>query len=153
MSDRGAGVFIPPPLLFVVGFAVALVVDRWLPLRLSGGGVRASVGWGIVALGVLLSGAGLYEFFRAKTTIIPHHPASRLVTTGAYRFSRNPMYGGLTLVYFGIAMVMGTLWPVVVLPVVLWTLYRMVVRREEAYLSQKFGEAYESYRQRVRRWL
>lgn len=63
------------------------------------------------------------------------------------------MYGGLTLVHTGSALVIGTLWPLLVLPVVLWGLFRMVVRREEAYLSQKFGVAYDRYRQSVRRWL
>lgn len=153
MKEPGAGVFVPPPLLFVVGFAVGLLADKWVPLRLGGDGIHTSIGWGVIALGVLLGGAGVYEFLAAKTAIIPHHPATRLVTTGAYRCSRNPMYGGLALVYVGSALVLGTLWPLLVLPAVLWALFRLVVRREEGYLAQKFGVAYDRYRQRVRRWL
>lgn len=93
----------------------------------------------------------MWAFIRASTVIFPHDPAS--VTTGPYAISRNPMYSGLALLHAGSGIVLGSLWPLILLPVVLWTVYRMVVRREEAYLSAKFGDAYALYRQRVRRWL
>jgi protein-S-isoprenylcysteine O-methyltransferase Ste14 len=80
-------------------------------------------------------------------------PAATLVQHGPYRFSRNPMYVGLTLSYIGLALTLNTWWPLVLLPLVLLLLFRLVVQKEERHLSEKFGEAYEAYCRRVRRWV
>ncbi|MFI5210728.1 MAG: methyltransferase family protein, partial [Gemmatimonadales bacterium] len=69
------------------------------------------------------------------------------------RFSRNPMYVGMTLLYLGIALWANSLWPLLLLPAVLVVMRRGVIAREEAYLERRFGDEYRSYRARVRRWL
>jgi protein-S-isoprenylcysteine O-methyltransferase Ste14 len=90
---------------------------------------------------------------RHRTTIVPHHRVASLVTTGAYRLSRNPMYTGLAVLYLGVALLIGSWWPVALWTVVLLAVYRLVIRPEERYLEQRFGSAYTQYRARVRRWL
>lgn len=147
------GVRFPPPLVFIAGFGVALWLRRWLPLAIGGGVARPLAGWTFVGAGLALTFLGMWTFVRARTAILPHHAASRLVTGGPYRLSRNPMYGGLSLAYGGGALLADSLWPLILLPLVLWTLYRTVVRREEAYLSDAFGPEYDEYRRRVRRWI
>ena len=107
----------------------------------------------LVVAGMGLSVWGIITFRLARTSIIPSRPASRLVENGPYRFTRNPMYTGLTLAYLGVAAMMNSAWPLLALPVVLALLVRLVVRREEAYLHDAFGEEYAAYRGRVRRWL
>jgi protein-S-isoprenylcysteine O-methyltransferase Ste14 len=76
-----------------------------------------------------------------------------IVATGPYRFSRNPMYVAMSAVYVGLSLLMGVVWPLVLLPIVLLSLSALVIRREERYLGDAFGEEYGAYRARVRRWL
>jgi protein-S-isoprenylcysteine O-methyltransferase Ste14 len=106
-----------------------------------------------LALGVALAAWGMATFRRAKTAIHPHHSASRLVTHGPYRFTRNPMYTGLTLAYLGGSALLDSAWPIVVLPIVLVVLFKTVISREEMYLSDAFGAEYTEYVASVRRWL
>lgn len=121
---------------------------------MSGGGVAlARIGFGILIVGVGLAAWGMVTFRRARTAVIPHHAASQLVASGPYRFTRNPMYVGLTIVYIGGAVVLNSAWPLILLPVVLILLAHFVVVREEQYLSDAFGDEYAAYRSRVRRWL
>ena len=95
----------------------------------------------------------MITFWRARTAIIPHRPASRLVRHGPYRFTRNPMYVALTALYVGLALLFNVAWPLVVLPVVLWLLWHVVIRHEERYLLFAFGGDYAAFTREVRRWL
>jgi protein-S-isoprenylcysteine O-methyltransferase Ste14 len=149
------GVRFPPPFIFAVGFLIGWFVDRrGRGLPLSGGGVAlARIGFGILIVGVGLAAWGIVTFRRARTAVIPHHAASQLVASGPYRFTRNPMYVGLTIVYIGGAVVLNSAWPLILLPVVLIVLAHFVVVREEQYLNDAFGDEYAAYRSRVRRWL
>src|ERR1700687_5122218 len=108
MTDRvplfNAGVRFPPPFLFVIGFLVGWVLDRYwhaLPLSRFAGSALEPFGWSALAVGLILIGWGMVTFRRAKTAIHPHHSASQLVTHGPYRFTGNPMYTGLTIAYLG----------------------------------------------------
>jgi len=150
------GVRFPPPLLFVGGILFGWMLDRYwhaLPLSRFGGSAVKPFGWSLFALGVILAGWGILIFRRAETAIIPHHSASRLVTNGPYRFTRNPMYTGLAIAYVGGAALLDSAWPMIVLPLVLIALVRTVISREEAYLGDAFGAEYSAYQARVRRWL
>ena len=155
-QPKHPGVNFPPPLLFVAGFAAAWLLDLLVPLRLARAGARDAVAVGGMTLLVLGLGVivwGLVTFFRAKTAIIPHYPASRVVSHGPYRFTRNPMYLGMTLAYLGLSLVLNRAWPLLLLPLVLWSLLAFVIRREERYLGHAFGDEYLAYKRRVRRWI
>ena len=150
------GVPLPPPLLFVLGFLAGLLADGVVPLALLGPDRRGAavwLGWGAIVSGLVVMLWGIGTFARSRTAVMPHLPASRLVTSGPYRFTRNPMYVGLTLAYAGIALLIDTAWPLLLLPIVLAVLFLVVVRREERYLERAFGERYRDYRRRVRRWI
>ena len=155
-ADDSPGVPIPPPLMFVLGFVAGLLADGVVPVRLLGTARRAAAvwtGWGAIAAGLILMFWGILTFARSRTAVMPHLPASRLVTSGPYRLTRNPMYVGITLAYVGIALLIDTAWPVLLLPLVLALLFVVVVRREERYLERAFGDAYRSYRRLVSRWV
>jgi protein-S-isoprenylcysteine O-methyltransferase Ste14 len=80
-------------------------------------------------------------------------PTTALVTEGPFRYSRNPIYVALTLLYVGVALLINALWILLlVVPAVLVLRYG-VIAREEAYLTRKFGDAYRQYTTQVRRWL
>lgn len=156
-TEVGPGVRFPPPTLFVVGLAVGWLLDaRVRRLAIAGSpsiaGILDFAGLTLVALGLVLAAWGALTFLRHKTAIIPHRPASTIVVAGPYRLTRNPMYLGFTTAYLGSALVMNTWWAMLLLPLVLILLDRLVIQREERYLTAAFGEEYVAYQRRVGRW-
>ena len=152
------GVRFPPPLIFLLGLGLAWLLDtRVLSLPISRvhsqGHVLQDTGHAAVILGLLLVFWGMFTFARAKTAILPMRAASHIVDHGPYRFTRNPMYTGLSLAYLGGALAMNSVWALILFPFVIAIVSRYVIAREERYLSSAFGEDYASYTRRVRRWL
>jgi len=150
------GVQFPPPILFVLTFGVAWFLDdqvRALPFPAISALATRVIGTVVMIVGFYVTISGIAAFRRVMTAIFPNQPANELVTDGPYRFTRNPMYAGFTLVYVGAAFIMNSMWPLALLPIVLGLLFLLVIRREEAYLADAFGEQYAIYRSRVRRWL
>jgi protein-S-isoprenylcysteine O-methyltransferase Ste14 len=80
-------------------------------------------------------------------------PDTALVTSGPYRFTRNPMYLGMAFLYVGFAFAFGVIWALAFLPAVIVVVDRFVIAREEPYLERNFGQAYRDYKARVRRWV
>lgn len=150
------GVQFPPPILFVSAFGVAWFLDnqlRALPFPAISPIAGRVIGAVVMIVGFYVTISGIAAFRRVMTAIFPNQPANELVTDGPYRFTRNPMYTGFTLVYIAGAFIMNSMWPLALLPIVLGLLFLLVIRREEAYLTDAFGQQYASYRNRVRRWL
>lgn len=150
------GVVFPPPLLFVGGFGLGWLIQREFPQpQLSEEWLFYCEAIGTVCIGVGLTTMlwGILTFFLNHTAILPNRPASDLVNTGPYRFTRNPMYVGLTLAYGGGCFALATVWPFVFLPLVLWVLVRWVIRPEERYLASAFGDRYITYAEQVRRFI
>jgi len=106
-----------------------------------------------MAAGIGLGGWFAWTMRRAGTPIDPYQAPTALVTEGPFRRTRNPAYVGLTLIYAGLSLLTGILWPVLLLPGVLLAVDRGVIQREERYLGKQFRAAYSEYRRRVRRWL
>ena len=113
-TNAGAAVRFPlPPVLFAVPLALALATDRWvlrLPLPVAGRETRAT-GTAIAVGGALFSLSGMLTVLRHGTTVVPHHAVTRLVTTGPFRVTRNPMYTGHVIVLLGAALRTGSWWP------------------------------------------
>lgn len=152
------GVRFPPPLLFATGIVVGYLVDRFevaLPITTDARWLawRVAAGVTLMAVGVALAAWAIVTFRAARTAILPHKSASRVVEAGPFVYTRNPMYVGATITYVGVSAVLNSLVPLCLLPVVLRVLYLFVVRREERYLAAAFGATYHAYCQRVRRWL
>jgi protein-S-isoprenylcysteine O-methyltransferase Ste14 len=115
--------------------------------------VSTIAGVGLFATGAVIAGWGLSIFHRARTTTVPGETSAKLVTWGPYRFTRNPMYVGLSLAYLGEAGLLKQLYPVLLLPLVIAYLNWTVIPVEEARLKEVFGDTYDRYRSSVRRWL
>lgn len=155
-NNDNANVAIRPPLLFLGALILGCLMTLALPLgtRLaSPNGLALTVGLIFVVLGFVLVLLSVRRFHLAGTTVPIDQPTTTLVTIGPYHFTRNPIYIGLILIYFGLSIVLTSLWMLVLLIPVLIVLQRGVVEREEVYLERKFGDDYRKYKERVPRWL
>jgi protein-S-isoprenylcysteine O-methyltransferase Ste14 len=147
---------IPVPWVYVLVFLAGVGVQQVVPIRIESPGARRtsiSVGVVLTLAGMFLAFSGLGIFKKAGTTTVPFETAKTLVTWGPYRFTRNPMYLGLSLVYLGVAGTNVQLWPVVLLPLVLTYVHAVVIPVEESRLREVFGPAYAQYCAKVRRWV
>jgi protein-S-isoprenylcysteine O-methyltransferase Ste14 len=147
---------VPPPLLFVLPLVLGLLLHSRFPLVHVSEALADGLRWLGIALIVvgaahILSSAAL--FARSGTTIIPHRRSSVIVTQGAYRWTRNPMYVGLTLIYVGVSVLSAAVWPIFFLPFPVWVMDRQVIPTEERQMEEAFGSTYIAYKARVRRWL
>jgi protein-S-isoprenylcysteine O-methyltransferase Ste14 len=159
MTEKGAaalpdrpGVVAMPPFLYLGAFVVVLLARLVLPLRMVEGSLAAP-GVALAALGIGIAVWGRRTMVAAGTNVRPTQPATTIVTSGPFRFSRNPLYCALTLLYLGLTAIVNTWWGVIVLVPLLVVMHVGVVRREERYLERKFGDTYRQYKSRVRRYL
>src|SRR5882724_284380 len=145
-----------PPLIYLACLLLGLALDRVLPLPLALPGaalMQWMAGGGLILIGVAIMAAGIRNFSRAATPVPSNQPVRVLVTAGIHRWSRNPIYVGMFLVYAGIGIAARSPWILILaLPLAIILRYG-VVAREEAYLERRFGDAYRDYKARVRRWL
>lgn len=90
---------------------------------------------------------------RRATNVEPWKPTTAIVSDGVFGFSRNPIYLSMTLLYIGIALLLDSLWLLLLIFPLLMIVTFGVIVREEKYLETKFGAEYLDYKNRVRRWL
>jgi protein-S-isoprenylcysteine O-methyltransferase Ste14 len=149
-----SGVRFPPPLYFLIPLVLSVATEYLFHSQhLLPPLIAACVGAAFIAVAVAFIASARVTMMRAGTSPIPFKPTTALVTGGPYRFTRNPMYVGMTLMYAGIAVWTQAIWAFVYLPIVLLAIRRLVIAREERYLTEKFGEVYLSYCKQVRRWI
>ncbi|HLO16821.1 MAG TPA: isoprenylcysteine carboxylmethyltransferase family protein [Anaerolineales bacterium] len=148
-----AKVKIQPPVLVLIHIVLAFALTRFLALPWVVPPTLQISGLLLVFLGFLFGIAALLVFRRAHTTLNPHGSVSRLVTSGIYRFTRNPIYLGFLLMLIGIPLNSGSYWGILLAPIMVVLFNKLVIEHEEDYLAQKFGSDYESYKLNVRRWI
>lgn len=153
--DPGPGVRFPPPLVYVLLAAVAWGLhERW-PLRppVSAEPILDPLGAAMMAAGLGLDALSLWMFWRQRTSPLPFRGAAAFVARGPYRFTRNPMYLGMTLLVAGAGLLFERLGLMVAALLGAAIIDRFVIRREEQYLQRRFGDSYREYTGRVRRWV
>jgi len=139
---------IPIPEPHLGGLVVGTVIHLLRPRTFVDDQQRArAVGLGLIGSGLLLIGWAV----RTMGSQESQNPTT-LATTGPYAFSRNPMYVGWTVLYFGVMLVLNTVWLFVLLPVVIASSH-WIIRQEERSLERVFGGVYRAYRREVRRYL
>jgi protein-S-isoprenylcysteine O-methyltransferase Ste14 len=152
-NTDNAGVIAPPPLIYALTLVLSLLLHQRLPLPLVPHKAKKLLGSILIGGAIVPSILALGKMRKAGTNIAPTQPTTALIVEGPYRFTRNPIYLGMTLLYTSIAVLANSLWPILLLPGVLFVITRGVIEREEAYLAQKFGAPYLAYKTKVRRWL
>ncbi len=155
MTDKKdiPNVIAPPPLIFLSGLLLGGIVSyfNWLlilPNVLAGllANLLILLGIGIIAIAYL-------QMRKAKTNIEPWKPTTKILDSGVYKYSRNPIYVAMILIYLGVTCLFNSVWFLLFLPLCVLTIHFGVILREEKYLKNKFGEDYLDYKQRVRRWI
>ena len=152
-QEDHASVKIHPPILLLTHIFAAFLLNWLLPLPFAFPNILVWVGYPLILLGIGLAFSAAGQLMKVHTTLDPHGSVTEIVTTGPYRFSRNPIYLGFVCLFIGFPFIFRTYWGVVLSPVLMMSLYQLVIKPEEAYLEKKFGDVYISYKSRLRRWL
>lgn len=145
-----------PPILFAGAALIALGLQWLVPLPWPGGAAAAALamaGLFLVAAGVALDLGSMLAFRRHRTTVLPHRGATNLITDGPFRYTRNPIYVGNTLLVAGAGLVFGVAWLVPAALAGAWATEKLAIAREEAHLALRFGPAWQAYASRTPRWL
>lgn len=153
MSTKTAGLIPPPPLVYIVFMGGAWGLANSLPLDLPEHTLANLGGWVLLLVGIVLMAWAALTMHRHRTTINPYGTPSRLLQSGPFRYSRNPIYLADTLIYGAVGLWLDSLWPWLLLPILIIVMQRTVIQPEERLLMRLFGDDYRDYRVRVRRWL
>lgn len=150
-----------PPIVLVLAIFTGWLLGRWLP-SLAGeptidhfplAQVQVWLGWLLVSLAIAMDVWVLMIFKKHSTNIRPDRPAETLVTSGPFAYSRNPIYVGNVAIILGLSMTKGSLWYLLLVPVVFLLIQELAIKREEAHIAARFGEQWTNYAAKVRRWL
>lgn len=146
---------IPVPWVFALTYIIGAALEGAFHFGafLPESAYLSPAGLVILLVGIAFAGWGWIIFRRAGTTRVPGEHSTTLVTSGPYRFTRNPMYVGLSVAYIGEAAILHHIAPLVLLPLTIAYLNGVVIPVEEQRLAALFGAEYERYKTRVRRWL
>jgi protein-S-isoprenylcysteine O-methyltransferase Ste14 len=141
-----------PPVYLLAALSLMVVLHLALPLATVFRPPWILLGLPPLLLGVIANLWSSRAFDAARTTVKPFEEPTSLLTHGCFRISRHPMYVGMVLLTFGIAVLLGTLTPLLVVALLAWVLSRFM-RFEEEKMVAAFGDEYQEYRRRVRRWI
>ncbi len=144
---------IRPPRLYVLVIVMGISAGIIWPVNMFSPWAQAFFGPLIMVTGFLLKLWAVREFRQSGTCVPAHKPTTRLVTTGPYRYTRNPMFISSSVFLFGLGVLVDSLWLILMLVPLIIYIHTRFVRREEAFLRMKFGDAYQAYALRVRRWI
>ena len=152
-SKNNAGIRIPAPTLTIIHIIMAILLGWLAPLPIPAPMFIRWIGLGLAALGSILGVLALIEFRRARTTTDLKKPTQKFVTSGIYRYTRNPIYLGFVFMLIGLPLDMGIYWGIILVWPLITFMNNLIIKHEEAYLEKKFKGEFTDYRTRVRRWL
>jgi protein-S-isoprenylcysteine O-methyltransferase Ste14 len=141
-----------PPILFGAAALVAWAAGRLVPLPWPEAALLGHAGWVMIATGITIDLWAMVVMARRRANILPHRAATALVTDGPFAWSRNPIYLGNTLLLSGCGLAFGNAWLLVGAAVAAIAVTVLAIRREEAHLASRFGDAWMAYAARTRRW-
>lgn len=150
--NNGPGILIPPPIIFLIALLFGVGLNYFLPISFFPDLWSYIISTPLIIISFLIILPILKRFKKAGTPFKVQEAATDLVTDGAYKYSRNPGYVSLTLLYIGLGIVFDNVWMLLLLIPVLLLVDIRVIRKEERNLEEIFGEQYLQYKLSVRRW-
>ncbi|QGM44588.1 methyltransferase family protein [Methylocystis heyeri] len=142
-----------PPLLFIAVIIAGRLLQQFFPAPLIPPELGHVAGALLVSLGVANDIWCAMTLRRRRTTILPHRSASALVTSGPFRYSRNPIYVSELALTLGLGLLLRSLWMVLLTPLLSLALTKLAIEPEERHLERKFGAEFQQYAARTPRWL
>jgi protein-S-isoprenylcysteine O-methyltransferase Ste14 len=143
-----------PPVWLALALGAAWRLGQWRPFNLSFGGNWVGLPGGLlVGAGLVLMLLAVVEMRKQRTTLIPHQEADRLVQTGIFKRTRNPIYLGDTLVLAGLILYWDVPLALPLVPVFVWIIERRFILPEEKRLRRKFRQDFFRYTEKTRRWI
>jgi protein-S-isoprenylcysteine O-methyltransferase Ste14 len=152
-ENDSPGVIALPPVIFGAFLMAGLVPEYLFPWPVMAQTGQYIAGGIVIAASFVLMPGAVRGFRRAETHLDVRKPTSAIITDGPYRISRNPIYMSMLLLYLGIGIMIDGVWILLLAAPLVLVIQYGVILREEAYLERKFGEAYLTYKQSVRRWI
>jgi len=146
---------VPPALLFIIFVLLMRASDQLFSYDVLAFPYQQMTAYVVFGVGVIIGLLGVFEFRRRSTTVNPHKPENtrELVTSGIYQISRNPMYVGLLIGLAAVAIRLGNISSILLLPVFVWYMNTFQIKPEEAVMKEKFGDNFTSYMNTTRRWI
>jgi protein-S-isoprenylcysteine O-methyltransferase Ste14 len=143
---------LPPTFLFY-SLAAMVLSHLFIPLA-----TVIQYPWNAAGLIPLTAGIALNliadrSFKKHGTTVKPFEASTALITSGVYRISRHPMYLGMVFILTGVALLLGSLSPYIIIPIFALLMDRIFISTEENMLETNFGDNWKQYKSTVRRWL
>ena len=150
VANRG---LVRPPFVYLAAILIGLGLDlawhrSWLPA-----GIGGWLAIPLVVLALLLFTAAAGRFKAAGTPVPGNQPATAIVRSGPYRFSRNPIYLADTMIVIAIGLIIGSVWFLLLALLAAVATTQLAIRGEERHLFERFGKRYRDYATRVRRWI
>jgi protein-S-isoprenylcysteine O-methyltransferase Ste14 len=155
MTKNNANVKIIPPLVPLLAIIISWLLNDYLynlpiPLETK---VQFILVYFFMLSAITLFGFSLYFFIKFKQNPDPHTPTASLYTSGIFRISRNPIYLGFLFAQMVVALKYNNLYMIISIPLIVYFLTVLVIKPEEDYLEQQFGNQYLDYKKKVRRWI
>lgn len=132
---------------------LGLILNFFWPVKFLIRGLATPLGILIILGAISIGALAVREMFAAQTPIDVRKASTRIVTSGVFQKSRNPIYLGMVLLCAGVAFLVDSLWLLILVPLLAAVLQKGVIEPEESYLEQNFGEEYLRYKAKVRRWI
>ena len=155
--QKAAAVKFPPPVLPVVTIVAGHLLGRFIPVLSEYDLPTPARYWigGLIAVAAVLILVvwPARQFQQSGQDPKPWTPTPEIVVHGPFKFTSNPMYLGMIIFCIGFAVILSDVWILILTPVCGWLIYYFAIRHEEAYLEEKFGDAYRAYKTGVRRWV
>ncbi len=142
-----------PPLLFIAVIICGRALEHFFPAPAIPPELAHVAGALLVSLGLANDIWCALTLRRHKTTILPHRPVSTLVTSGPFRYSRNPIYVSELALTFGVGLLLRSPWMILLTPLLFFALIKLAIEPEERHLEKKFGAEFQQYVARTPRWL
>ncbi len=144
---------IPPPLI-----VLTLIISIYFSSKkidLINIPFQLEISFFILSLGILVFINPVLKFIKSKTTINPiqFEETNRLVTSGIFKYSRNPMYLGMLMIIISTSIFYLNIYSILTPFLFIFWINKFQIKREEAFLTEKFGKEYLSYKNKTRRWL
>ena len=152
-AEDNAGVIAPAPVFFGAAIVAGYLLEWLLPTRLLSFPYAVALGTLLIVASIALVLFAVVPLARARTAFDARKPTTRIVTTGAFRISRNPVYLSLALLQVGLAFASLSAWLLLTAVAAVAITHWGVILREERYLEAKFGDEYRAYAANVRRWI